>query len=233
MNGLPTPPRLAVGEVLSEAWGLYTRNSGPLIAMAAIVFGFLSLVNAVVDSLGFGRTVFVAVAIGVTIVGIVWLQGALVAVTEQLRTRGGSVRIGETFQRVEPRLWTLLGAGVVMAIAFVPFLVLASFWLPLMLAVAALATYWSLVMPAVVLEGLGVRAALVRSMRLISGNFLRAFAVVVLTVLLATIVSFVIIALLQPLPAFFDFYVAGVVANSVTIPFVALAWTVMYFHLRR
>jgi hypothetical protein len=27
-------------------------------------------------------------------------------------------------------------------------------------------------------------------------------------------------------------YVGGVIANSVTAPLVALAWTVMYFHLK-
>ena len=82
------------------------------------------------------------------------------------------------------------------------------------------------------LEGKGVLAAFSRSQRLVSGNFLRVFAVVALTVVLAGIVWTVIVALLSPLPPFFSIYVAGVVAYSVTIPFVALAWTLMYYDLR-
>jgi hypothetical protein len=66
----------------------------------------------------------------------------------------------------------------------------------------------------------------------VSGDFLRVFAVVALTVILASIIGAMILALLSPLPAFFDVYVAGVIANSITIPFVALAWTLMYYELR-
>jgi hypothetical protein len=45
-------------------------------------------------------------------------------------------------------------------------------------------------------------------------------------------VAAMIAAILSPLPAFVDVYVAGVIANSVTIPFVALAWTLAYYDLR-
>ena len=41
-----------------------------------------------------------------------------------------------------------------------------------------------------------------------------------------------ILILMSPLPRFFDVYVAGVVANSITMPFVALSWTLMFFDLR-
>ena len=216
--------RFTVGDVLGEAWRLYTRHSGRLIAVAAIVFGFLSLVQAAINSTG--QRALIPISIGVTIVGGLWLQGALVVVVDDLRKGKVDLSIAEVLRRVEPRIWTLLGTGVLVAVGILAGLYL--FIVPGLLLIA----YWSLVTPAVVLEGKGVLAAFSRSQRLVSGNFLRVFAVVALTVVLAGIVWTVIVALLSPLPPFFSIYVAGVVAYSVTIPFVALAWTLMYYDLR-
>jgi hypothetical protein len=214
----------SVGEVLSEAWTLYTKHSGRLIGIAAIVFGFLSLVQAAINSTG--QPALIPISIGVTIVGALWLQGALVIVVDDLRDGRLDLSIGQTFRRVEPRLWTLLATGVLAAIG-----ILAGLY-ALILPGLVLIAYWSLVTPAVVLENRSVFAAFARSQRLVSGYFLRVLAVVAITVAAATVVWTVISALLSPLPPFFSIYAAGVVANSLTVPFVALAWTLMYYDLR-
>ena len=216
--------RFTVGEVLGEAWKLYTRHSGRLIAVGAIVFGFLSAVQALINSTG--QRALIPISIGITIVGVYWLQGALVVVVEDLRDGKVDLSIGQVFRRVEPRLWTLIGAGIVAAIGIVAGLSL--FVLPGLV----LLTFWCLLTPAIVLEQKGVVASFARSQRLVSGDFLRVFAVIAVTVILATIVGVMIVALLSPLPPFFDIYIAGVIANSITIPFVALAWTVMFYELR-
>lgn len=216
--------RFTVGEVIGEAWHLYTRHPGRLIAVGAIVFGFLSAVQALINSTG-NRTL-IPIAIGVTILGATWVQGALVVAVEDLRNGKVDLPIGAVFRRVEPRLWTLLGTGVIVGLG-----VLAGLYLFVVPALV-LITFWSLVTPAVVLEEKGIFAAIGRSQRLVSGDFLRVFAVVAITVVLATAIYLVIVAMLSPLPAFFDLYVAGAIAQSITFPFVALAWTLMYFDLR-
>ncbi len=216
--------RLGIGEVLGQAWSLYTRNSGRLIAVAAIVFGFLSLVQAAIDSSG--QRALLAVAAGVTILGALWLQGALVVVVEDIRDGKVDLTIREVFRRVEPRLWTLLAVGIIAAIGVAGGLIL--FIIPGLV----LLTFWSVTVPAVILENRGVVDAFRRSMRLVSGDAWRVFAIVLITVAFATIIATVIIVVLSPLPRFFDIYVSGVVANSITMPFVALAWTVMFYDLR-
>lgn len=216
--------RLGIGEVLGQAWSLYTRNSGRLIAVAAIVFGFLSLVQAAIDSSG--QRALLAVAAGVTILGALWLQGALVVVVEDIRDGKVDLTIREVFRRVEPRLWTLLAVGLIAAIGVAGGLIL--FIIPGLV----LLTFWSVTVPAVILENRGVVDAFRRSMRLVSGDAWRVFAIVLITVAFATIIATVIIVVLSPLPRFFDIYVSGVVANSITMPFVALAWTVMFYDLR-
>ncbi len=216
--------RLSIPGVLGEAWNLYTRNSARLIGVAAIVFAFLSLVQAAIDTSGVQA--LLAVSAGVTILGALWLQGALVVVVDDLRDGRVDLTIGQVFRRVEPRLWTLLAVGIIAAVGVAGGLIL--FILPGLV----LLTYWSLTVPAVVIETQGIVGAFRRSMRLVSGDALRVFAVILLTVLLATIVAYMILILMSPLPEFFDVYVAGVVANAITMPFVALAWTLMFFDLR-
>ena len=216
--------RLTVSAVLGDAWHLYTRHAGRLIGIAVIVFGFLSAVQALLNSTG--SRLLVAVAVGVTIVGAVWVQGALVLAVDDLRGGAAGLPVGEVFRRVESRLWTMLGAGLLVGIGVVAGL------LVFVIPGIVLLTYWSLVMPAVVLERKGVLASISRSQQLVSGDFLRVFAIVAITIVLSTIVSVMIVALLSPLPDFVDIYVSGVIANSVTVPFVALAWTLTYIELR-
>ena len=120
----------------------------------------------------------------------------------------------------------LVGAGILVAAAVTAGLVL------LVLPGLALLTLWSMVAPAIVLEQRSITDALRRSWQLVRPDVFRVFAVIVITIVLATIVSTIIGALLQPLPDAVDTYIATVIADAVCVPFVALAWTVMYFELK-
>ncbi len=227
MTGKPLPPsRLSIGDVLGESWLLYTRNSPRLIATAAVVFGALSLVDLAVDAAVGARWLLVAVGVAVTVVGTFWLQGALVVLVAAIRSGRATMPGGELYRRVEPRLAALVGAGLLAAVGVALGIVL------LIVPGLVLLTLWSMIVPAIVLEERGVRDSFRRSMELVRGSGLRVFAIIVLTVLLATIVGAVVRALFTPLPDVLAYYASGVVANSVTVPFVAIAWTLTYFALR-
>lgn len=216
--------KLSVAEVFAEAWKLYTRFAGRLILVAAIVYGFLSLVSA---AIGPTRNPWlIAVEVALNVVGIFWVQGALVVVADDLRDGKLDLSIGETFRRVEPRLVPLILAGLVVGLAVGAGLVL------LVIPGLILMAYWSSVVPAVVLERKGVLEAIKRSQRLASGDVLRIVVIIVISVLVTNVVAAVITALLGALPRFVDVYVAGVVANSITVPLVALVWSLIYFDLR-
>jgi hypothetical protein len=216
--------KLSIGEVLGEAWTLYTRYAGKLIVMAAIVFGFLSLVAAAIGPTR--HPALVALIAVVYTVGLLWLQGALAVAVGELRAGRRIDSIGPVFDRVAPRLLPLIVAGILVAIGVGGGFIL--FFVPGLI----LLTLWMAVTPAVVLEGKGVLEAFGRSYRLVRGDGVRVFAIIALTTIFSTIVAAVIRALLTPLPRFFDLYLAGVIANSVVMPFVALAWTITYFDLR-
>ncbi len=216
--------KLSIGEVFAEAWNLYTRHAGKMILMAAIVFGFLSLVAAAIGPTR--HPALIALIAVVYTVGLLWLQGALAVAVSELRAGRTIDSMGSVFDRVAPRLLPLIVAGILVAIGVGGGFIL--FFVPGLI----LLTLWMAVTPAVVLEGKGVLEAFGRSFQLVRGDGLRVFAIIAITTIFSTIIATVIRALLTPLPRFFDLYLAGVIANSVVMPFVALSWTITYFDLK-
>jgi hypothetical protein len=79
----------------------------------------------------------------------------------------------------------------------------------------------------------GSRSALGRSNRLVSGTGWPDFGVVYTTTLLNAIATLALIPIFSFLPTFLAVWIGGVVAPCLVVPFVALAWTVTYFELRR
>jgi hypothetical protein len=216
--------RLSIGEVLGEAWSLYTRYAGKLILMAAIVFGFLSLVAAAIGSTR--NPALIAVVAVTNTVGLLWLQGALTVAVGELRAGRAIGSIGTIFDRVAPRLLPLILTGILAAIAVGGGLIL------LIIPGLIVLTYVMAVTPAVVLERRGVADSFRRSIDLVRGDGLRVFAIIGITWLFGAIIATVIRAVLVPLPPFFDIYIAGVIANSIVMPYVALAWTLTFFDLK-
>jgi hypothetical protein len=222
--------RLSIREVLSEAWALYTRHAGKLIVIAAVVFAILSLLPAAIgqsDDLDLGGAIaIVAVSALVNTVGIALLQGALAVAVSELRAGRDVGPILDVFAKAQSRLWPLLGAIVLVTIVVVGGFILL--FIPGLVAL----TFTMAVVPVVVLEGCGVRAAFRRSFALVRGDGFAVFAIIVLTQIFAAIIASVIQALLSPLPRFFDIYLGWVVANAIVVPLVALAWTITYFDLK-
>jgi hypothetical protein len=215
---------VGVGEVLSEAWDLYTKHAGRLILIAAVVFGLLSLVYAAVDA--GGQRGLLPLSAAATIFGVLTLQGVLTLLVDDLRHGRVARSPGSLLSDVSPLLLPLLVAELIASVAIVGGFIL--FIVPGLV----LLTFWSGFIPAIVLERRGMLECFRRSQYLVSGNFLKVLVVIVLTIAVATIVATVILTVLSPLPRYVDVYVAGVIANSITMPFVAVAWTIMFFELR-
>ncbi len=209
---------------MREAWALYASHWGHLLPIALAVFLLLSLLVlllvVLLGPLGLLASVFISLA------GSFWIQGALVVAVEDIRDGRADLSIGETLSRVWPRLNTLSVAGLLAA---------GGILLGLLLCVVpglVLATWWMLIVPVIMLERAGVLRAFGRSRELVRGNGWKAFGVVALTFLVVLLVSAVIGAALSPLRDDLESYVRDVVRNTVTAPFVALAFTLTYYRLR-
>jgi hypothetical protein len=90
-----------------------------------------------------------------------------------------------------------------------------------------------LIVPAIMLENAGVFRAFGRSRELVRGSGWSVFAVIAITIALLIGVGIALAAALTPVdPAWVQTLVVDVVVNSVFAPFVAIAWTLMYYELR-
>lgn len=228
--------KLSIGEVFAEAWRLYTRSAGRLVTIGAIVFGALALVQIAVASSG-NRWIALVTLIPFS-VGVYWLQGALAVATHELRQQRLELSPGEIFGRVRPFLPRLILAGILIAlvvgglVALVFLISAVPAAIVLVLLFLVLSALWIGVTPAIVLENRGVIASFRRSHALVRGDLVRVLAIVVVSLVFASIVAAVIRALFTPLPSPASLYLGDLVANSVTVPFVSLTWTLAFLDLR-
>lgn len=213
--------------VIGEAWGLYRAHWRHLLPIALVVYVTVAVANAVlVATLTWLGSLLGAV---VSLVGLFLLQGALVTAIDDIRDGRADLRMGETFGRVRPQLGAIvvagllagLGIGVGLLLFIVPGLVLM--------------TLWVLIIPVVVLERTSAGAAFGRSRELVRGHGWNVFGVIVLTILVLIgfgIVLGIVGSALSPLADWLRSFLSFVISGTLTAPFVALVWTLLYFRLR-
>jgi hypothetical protein len=215
---------MSATEVLGEAWGMYKAHWRHLLPIAFVVYLLISLLALLLAVLlgWFG----VAVGALIGLAGIFWLQGTLVVAIEDVRDGRADLSIGDTLSRVRPRLNTLAVAGILAAIAIVIGLIL------IIVPGLLLLTAWLVIVPVIMLEGRRVFESFGRSWELVRPQFGSVFVVMILTVLIliGVGIAFGIIG------GILDSRVADVILDiarqTVTAPFVALAWTLTYYRLR-
>jgi hypothetical protein len=209
--------------VLSEAWDLYRAHWRHFLPIAIVVFLVIAAISLVLALL----LGFLGALIGslLGIVGTFWLQGALVTAVADVRDGRADLSLGETLSRVQPRLGSLVGAGLLGGLGIAVGLLL------LIVPGLYLLTIWSLIIPVIVLEGRAAMESFGRSRELVRGNGWSVFGVIVMTVVILLAVSIVLSLILSPLQEELGSFVQSLVGNVLTAPFVALAWTVMYYRL--
>jgi hypothetical protein len=211
--------------VLAEAWALYRRHWAQLMPIATLVYLLLSLVTLLLVWVA-GPRLGAVTAVFVTVAGTYWMQGALVEAVDDLRDGRRDLSFSQTLGRVVARLGTLSAAGILAAVGIA--FGFAAFVVPGLV----LLTIWSLIVPAIVLEQRGVLASFGRSRALVRGNGSNVFAVVFVTLAITIVVGFLVSLAFLPLDGVFWGYAANVLASTLTAPFLALAWTLMYYRLR-
>jgi hypothetical protein len=90
-----------------------------------------------------------------------------------------------------------------------------------------------LVAPVVVLERCGPIQALKRSNALVKGRSMRAFWIIVVCGVMTAVVNGVLRAILGSiLHGFLRAWLPGAIASAIAAPFISVALTLAYFHLR-
>lgn len=222
---------MTVSAVLGEAFDLYKRFFARFVGTAAIVFVVLDLLSAIADRAA-GTSVtsdvlWSLIALVFSFVGAFWLQGALIEAVRDVRDGKADLTIPELYERTRPRLPALLAAGIVAGLAVAIGLVL------LILPGLYLLTRWCLIPAVIVIEKRRAGESFDRSWQLTRGYGWSVFGSLVVAYLLYVIGQGVLRALFAPLPDFAAIWIGGVVAHSITTPFIAAVGAVLYFRLAR
>jgi hypothetical protein len=214
---------MQAGTVIGRAWEMYKAHWRHLVPIAFVVYLLISLLILLLGALG-----WLGALIGfvVSIAGIFWLQGALVLAVDDVRDGRADLSIRETLDRVTPHLATLVPAGILAGIAIAFGLVL------LIVPGLFLMTIWLLIVPAIMLEDRGVSASFARSQDLVRGYGWSVFGVIVLTALIFIGVGIVFAILDGVFDSPWISFALNVVLQTITAPFLALAWTITYYELR-
>jgi hypothetical protein len=210
--------------VIREAWDLYKAHWRHLIPISLVVYVTVALIGAVLTIL----LTWLGALIGalISLVGLFWMQGALATAVEDIRDGRADLSLGETFNRVRPQLGAIAIAGVLAGLAIGIGLLL------LIVPGLVLLTFWILIVPVIALERTTAGASFGRSRELVRGYGWSVFGVIVLTILVLLGFSIVLSIVLTPVADWLRSFVANLVSGTLTAPFIALVWTLLYFRLR-
>jgi len=203
---------------------MYKAHWRHLIPIAFLVYVLISLFALLLVVLLGWVGAFVGALIALA--GVFWIQGALVIAIEDVRDGRVDLSIRETLNRVLPRLNTLTLAGLLAAVG------ITIGFLLLIVPGFILITLWLLIVPAIMLENRGVFESFGRSRQLVSGHGWSVFGVIVLTVLILIAVNIGLSIVQAAFDSRWLDLLLDIASQTVTAPFVALAWTITYYELR-
>jgi hypothetical protein len=214
-----------IGEVIQRSISAFGAQAGLVIPAALIVFVPLAALEALVgadDSPGLGVLSFAA-----SLIGGFWFQGMVVEAVRDIQDGRRDFTLGELFRAPAPVLGALILAGVLAVLGILLGFVL--FIVPGLL----LLTWWSVVIPVVVVERPGLGAAFGRSRELVRGHGWQVFGlliVVLVMVILLSAVLAVIAYLLSDTAT--GSAIASLISNVTIVPFFSITMATLYFALR-
>jgi hypothetical protein len=210
--------------VIREALDLYKRHFLHLFLVAFVVYLGIAILSAVAAAIG--GVVALIVVLPLSIIGLFLVQAALVEAVSDIRDGRADMTIGETLNRGASRIAPVAGAGILAGIGIAIGLVL--FIIPGLI----LLTWWSVIVPVIVIEGRGALDSFSRSRDLVRGHDFQVFGVIVLEILLLIVVNIIIGLILVALPRGVQSFVSDIVSGSLTGPFSALITTLLFFRLK-
>ena len=210
--------------VIGEAWRLYRAHLRHLLSISFVVYLGVALLSLVLTALI--TWVGAIIAAIVSIIALFWVQGALVEAVQDVMDGRADLSLGETFQRVRSRIPAIAVASILAGLGIVIGLIL------LIVPGLVLLTWWVLIIPVIVLEGKSAGEAFSRSRELVRGHGWSVFGVIVLTFLLLVAFSIVLSLVLTPVADWLQSFISNIVSGTLTAPFIAVVWTLLYHRLR-
>jgi hypothetical protein len=203
---------------------MYKAHWRHLLPIAFVVYVAIALLNLVLVLL----LTWVGAILGaiVSLIGLFWVQGALVKAVDDIRDGRADLTLGQTFERVRPQLISIIVAGILAAIGVLLGLLL------LIVPGLVLLTWWVLIIPVIVLEERRAGEAFSRSREVVRGYGWGVFGVIVLTILIVIGFNIALGIILLPVAEWLQSLLSNIISGTLVTPFIAVAWTLLYFRLR-
>ena len=243
-------PEKGVADILAEAFQLYRTHAKPLLVTCALLFVPASIIKSLALAAILGPTVALASAadptavlaggLSVYLFGLLgtlvtafFLCGIIVPLTNGAltisvadRVLGGNAEWREVwmllFRRLGKLLSAVIPAALLVALGFV------FFFIPGLV----LGLLFAFVSPVVLIEGIGGRAALERSVALVRSDWLRVTLLVLVFGVLRGVAQLLASALI-PSSAIFASSLFGDLITMVLLPVPVLGMVLLYFDVRR
>jgi hypothetical protein len=209
--------------VLAEAWGLYRRFAAHFLTIAFVLYLVTAIIVAVLTVFAGATGYFLAAVI--EFIAAFLVQAAMVKAVQDVRDGQADLSFGETISAAARFILPVAGASVLAAIGIGIGLVL------IIVPGLILLTYWSLIVPTIVVGESGAMASFGKSWRAISGHFWQAFGTYVLVFLIWIAFSIVLGLALLAVPTAIRSFVSSVVVGTLLAPFYALVVTLVYYRL--
>ena len=188
-TGQPTWPELSVGTVWGDAWQVYKLLFRRSVVIAAAVYAVIEsvdLISSYADAYDAKRSVVLALDIAsyvVALAGPMLVQGALIALVRDVHEAHRPEGIDAVLTRVGRRIGSLAWAALVYAVGIV--LGLIALVIPGLLVFSR----WSLMAPAIMLEGRRAGDARARSRELVKPHTWPVFGILALVWIAETLIG--------------------------------------------
>jgi hypothetical protein len=201
---------------------MYRAHARHLLTIAFVIYLVAGVIEAVFGLLGPLGALLAGI---VSIVAAFLLQAALVKAVEDVRDGRVDLSLGETLQAARPAVGRVAIASILAGIGIAIGLILV------IVPGLYLLTIWCLIVPVIVLEGLGIGAAFERSRALVRGHGWQVFGTLILVFVVLLVVDIVIGLVLAALPNAVQQFISTIVAGTLVSPFLSLVLTLGYFRL--
>jgi hypothetical protein len=202
---------------------LYRRHAAHFLLLSFLIYLVVAIVVAILTELA-GTVGYVFGSI-LNLFGMFLLQAALVKAVQDVRDGHVDLGLKGTVSAALPYVAPVALASVLASIGIV--VGLAVFIVPGLI----LLTFWSLIVPWIVIGGAGPLVSFSRSWRTVSGYAWNVFVTFVLMFIIMFVVEVVLSLILLPLSLTVRSFISDVVAGTLVAPFIAAVVTLVYYRL--
>jgi hypothetical protein len=215
-------PMSPLSGVLGEAWGYYRRFAAHFLLIAFVIYVGAAIIAALLGLAG-GVGLFLGWLIN--LIAAFLVQAALVKAVQDVRDGRVDLNLGETVSAVAPYVLPVAAASILAGIGIGIGFVL------LIVPGLVLLTFWSLIVPSIVIGGEGVFSSFGKSWRTVRGYAWHVFGTYVLVFLILIVFNIVLGLILLALPLVARNFISNVVSGTLVAPFLALVVTLIYYRL--